>query len=388
MKVDAVADVHIGNHKRFGGETTSSINTRCRMVLDVFEEAVKRVALHQPHAFVIAGDLLDYARPEAPIVAEVQRILGLLSEGWRRADSPAGVYILMGNHEQTSASPGDHALGPLAAVPGVHIIEKPTLVGKGSESMLLVPFQPGAAKDWLAGAVHALVTPSEESGKRAAPPARPRLLVLHLGIRDEKTPPWLRDSSDAIDIDLLVSICKAHGITKVMAGNWHDRQCWTQDGVEVLQLGALCPTGWDNPGLTGYGTLAMWDSTRETGFAWDEIPGPRFVKTRTTGDLDTALSKSMGGPHRIYISDVTLPEDIAARTAQLAAAQAKYPALAGFEVLPDETFAKAEARTAAAAASNAETFDESLDTFIANMPLPDGVQRERVLQRAREYVKP
>jgi len=26
-----------------------------------------------------------------------------------------------------------------------------------------------------------------------------------------------------------------------------------------MQLGALCPTGWDNPGLDGYGTVAFLD---------------------------------------------------------------------------------------------------------------------------------
>ncbi len=375
--VRAVADVHIGNHKRFGGPVEASINARCRLVLASLEAAVRRVVEDAPDVFVIAGDLLDYARPEAPVLAEVQRILGLL------AATSTRTAVLVGNHDQTSTAPGDHALGPLAVVPGVTVVERPTAL---LPDVWAVPFQPGHAKDWLSDAVRGIVSSVEAAGGRPAPPGRPRLLTIHLGIRDEKTPPWLASSADAIDLDVLVGICKEHGITHVMAGNWHDRRTWNVDGVRVFQLGALVPTGWDNPGLEGYGTLGAWDSGREA-FKWQEIPGPRFVKTRTSAELDTVLAKAMGGPCHIFLSDAALPEDVGTRSAQLAAAQATYPKLAGFEVVPDETFAKAEAREAASAARSAETFEQALEDFVANMPLPEHVRREAVLDRVRRYVK-
>ncbi len=375
MRACIVADVHVGNHKRFGGGVTGGINVRCRMVLDTLEAAVQGALAQKADAFIVAGDLLDYARPEAQILTEVQRILLPLGK--------AGCYsyLLRGNHEMVSGAPGDHALGPLASA-WVRVVEEPETHAVRGGELLLVPFRSGAAKDWLPGALRALV-----GDPTTSPPATPRLLAVHMGIRDEKTPPWLANAPDAIDASTLLGLMADHWIAHCVAGNWHDRKRWiagVASGSEIQQCGALAPTGWDNPGAKGYGTLVTWDSGSK--LTWAELPGPRFLKTRTRDELEAALKFAASKPeNRVFISDTAAPEDIAERVAFLQQACETYD-LAGVEVLPDETTALVQARTAASAARSAESMEEALKAFVTSMPLPDHVHRDAVFNRSREYL--
>lgn len=376
MKIAAIADIHLGNHKRFGGPVTASLNERCRATLAVLEAACTVAADEACAALVVAGDLFDYDRPEAQLLSEVQRIF---------KGSGLVVFILVGNHDQTSTAKGDHALGPLE--PYARIIEKPRRVTfrSGAAELLLVPFQPGNAKDWLPGALSAIAAPASEAGRATAPPvSRPRLLAIHLGVRDAKTAPWLAASPDAIDVDTLRTICGEHAIEAVVAGNWHDRRQWSfpDPALHIFQLGALVPTGWDNPGLEGYGTLGIWDSER--GLSYRELPGPRFVKVRTRTDLEVALERAKEEGHTLYVSEQVLPEMMAEHTAFLESVKDQ---VAAFEVLPDEAVAKAEARTAAESARSAETLTAALDAFVRDMPLTDGVDRNEVLERSRKYLR-
>lgn len=81
-----------------------SINTRCRSILNVLETTVSEVVKHNG-VLIVAGDLIDVVRPEAPILAECQRILGECT-----------TVLLKGNHESNSDVPNDNALSPLAPV--------------------------------------------------------------------------------------------------------------------------------------------------------------------------------------------------------------------------------------------------------------------------------
>jgi hypothetical protein len=383
MTIAWVADCHIGNHGRFGGEVRGSINDRCQLVLDTFTAACRIAADARCAAFVVAGDLFDYARPEAPIIRAVQRSLKLLK------DAGCKPFLMVGNHDQTSTAAGDHALAPLA--PYAAIVEKPLNVAVDGHELLLVPFQPGRAKDWLPGAVRALLGAPEDAGAPFAPPKGRRVLGLHLGIRDAKTAPWLSAAPDAIDAALLSDLCMDAGIANVIAGNWHDRRHWeffhvtdpAFPAVEILQLGALVPTGWDNPGMDGYGTLALLDAGKVT---IKEIAGPRFVKCMSTKEAKVATVDARKRGHRLYVSMSAPPEDLDDCTTWGEGCRERGE-IAACEVLPDRTLAKEEAKNAAAAARGAETVDAALASFIEHMPLPDHVNRSRVLARAAEYLK-
>lgn len=378
MTTAFVADVHVGNFRKHGGPVTSSINERCRMVLNVLKAAVETALKRECQRFVIAGDLLDYSRPEAPILREVQEICRAGYKGKME------IIVLVGNHDQVSTGKGDHALGVLSTY--AIVVEKPRVLPLGNDALLCVPFQPGAAKDWLPCAVRAMLNAEGAGGPRSSPPtAGRRTLAIHLGVRDERTPPWLRDSPDAIDVADLFAICREHDITRVIAGNWHDHRMWSKpSGVEVVQLGALCPTGWDNPGLDGYGTLGLLhDDDR---FERLEISGPRFVSTKTEEDAAVFMKRAKKGKHQLFLTLEVAPENLAGATAWVAAETAR-GSLAGGEALPDETVAKHEAKNAAVAASSAATVTDALTDFVEHKPMAEGVDRARVLERCREYLK-
>lgn len=389
--VAIIADVQLGNHKRFGGEVVGSINFRCRLILDVLAAAIDRIIEDRCTHLVVAGDLFDYVRPEAPLIARVQREFARFS---CLADGYRNIILMRGNHDMVSTLEGDSALAPLT--PYARIIDRPTrcALGDGAE-LLAVPFMPGAAKDWLPQTVHALLAASEERASGGdAPPLAPaaRLLALHMGIKDEKTPPWLQSSPAAIDLADLVTIAELGGIDAIVAGDWHARQRWDIGEVDILQVGALVPTGWDNPGLTGYGTLAFWRPGEIKELTLEELPGPRFVKVKTSIERDElvkVMRKNTGrGSLRLqlFVSHEVPPEEVQATVEFWKNVYENMP-LGGFEVVPDASLAKAEAQQAASIARSAETVQEALVAYVKNMPLADGVRRDAVLTRSRSYLK-
>ena len=120
MRVAFVADVHVGNPQRFGGDIKAGINKRCQMVLDSLAKAVVIAAANKSEYFVICGDLIDYVKIEPQIIAAIQLIL----RDAKRLGMQA--VLLKGNHENVSQALGDHALGPLK--PLARIVEVPTTI--------------------------------------------------------------------------------------------------------------------------------------------------------------------------------------------------------------------------------------------------------------------
>jgi len=350
----------------------ASINARCRLVLGTLRGAVGEAIAHKCTRLVVAGDLLDYSRPEAPVLNEVQQT-------FRKAHR-AGieVVLMVGNHEQISTAQGDHALGVLSTY--AIVVEKPARLG----DLLCVPFRPGPAKDWLEDAVRVMLNAEGGAGPAPPPGPGPRTLAIHLGIRDDRTPIWLRNAPDSIHIDELFAICEEHAVTRVVAGNWHNHQTWRKGKIKVMQLGALCPTGWDNPGLDGYGTVAFLDGEALTKI---EVPGPRFVATKSYKEATALVDKAQRAGCRPFLSLTVAPEDMLEMSAWVEASVTKGK-LAGGEVLPDQEMAKHEAENASAAARGASNIDEALVDFVAHKPMPDTVDRRAVLSRCQEYMKP
>src|SRR5262249_42718929 len=144
-------------------------------------------------SLVVLGDLFDTTKPLPQIMSEIQKVLSCRT------------IILEGNHDQVSAAPGDHALGPLSPV--AEIVDEPRVFPFGESGhcqLVAIPFQPGDARNWLAKRV------SETLCRQ--PLAEHRTLAIHLGIIDEKTPPYLKGAYDAIPVDLLEQICESQRI--------------------------------------------------------------------------------------------------------------------------------------------------------------------------------
>jgi hypothetical protein len=362
MRLAAVADSHIANHRRFGGDVAAGVNRRCREALSALRGAVHRAAEEHCALFAVLGDLFDTTRPEPQVIAATQDVL-----------KDTASLLMLGNHEQVSSEDGDHALGPMAPLAGVFSV--PRIVrGKGA-NVIVVPFRSGPAVEWLPKALDELLLP--DNGR-----AKAEVLLLHLGIIDGATPPWLRDAPDAIPLEVLMALCEKHGIAAALAGNWHTHRLWTRKGKPLIcQVGALAPTGWDNPGLEGYGSLVIWDSEKPGEVQVEEIHGPRFVKSRA-GEL-VAFPTAEGCS--IYLSLRSTQEEIAAGNEQVRALTEE-GRIVGGEVILDDEEVRTAARAAARVARSADTLEEALTGFVDQMALPEGVSRDAVLAASRKYL--
>ena len=373
-KVAWIADCHLGNHKVMGGPVRVGLNGRCREGLDVFRRAVALADEMGCAAGVVLGDLFDYWRPEPQLVRAVQEILRKARVRW---------FLLCGNHEQVSGQRGDHALAPLRGV--ARVVDRPTRISVKESEVLLVPFVPGRpAREWVAEALRSF-----------GPASRPRAVGVHAGVSDAQTPPWLAESLDQVPAQLLADEARRCGASAAFAGNWHSHRSWqlrandppplrSRSSVGVVQVGALVPTGWDNPGLDGYGGLVVWDGCVGAS-EFHELDGPRFLSVRGLVEARKFLAL-YGEDERAWwrVRATACASERAAVEDLLRGA-----GLRGWEVLADPAEVRAEARTAAMAARGADTFDAAVEGFVRGMPLPAGLtdaDRPEVAALVRQYV--
>lgn len=301
----AIADAHLGNHRRFGGTVRGGINERGHLTIKALRHAADRALELEVDALVSCGDFFDVARPEPAIVTAAQR-----------AVERVPFVALLGNHEMGEVVhvdagwvPGDEhaadatALGPLAPI--ATVVGAPRSIAVGDVDLLMIPF--GYAIDDA--------TIDAIDGRRD--PARTRVLCIHAGVRDEDTAFFLRDATDAIDMLKLDQLCRTHEIDAVLAGNWHNARSWVGpvSSAKIVQIGALAPTGFGEEG-DGYGWMAVLQTggPERVQIRRERVPGPRF---RT---VDMAAARA-GVPEvepgclemvRLMVADAELPEARAA----------------------------------------------------------------------------
>lgn len=396
MAIHFVADVHVGNHRRFGGGLISGVNLRAAETLDVLKEAV-RIANKSGDTLVVLGDLCDTPRPTPQLLRAIGNALT------PDASMSGPIVLLVGNHDRVSMAENDHALAPLDWIEGVRVVEKPSVMSVEASSIMneqhlvLVPHNPAPAKEWLAQTVAEL------------DPPKGGLLCIHLGVEDENTPWFLQGAADSIHVDILRELIDDHELAGVFAGNWHDRRVWEgPNGEPIVQVGALVPTGFDNPGLEGYGSVAHWhDSNQPTlagrmsvpssGVDFTEIEGPRFVTCKTVDALEKVLAASttetegvVVPPFNPRIGDV--PSWVRAK--YVTQSPTLLEGEAEVEHLRDsfyELVVEVAAQNMEAAATNAaegvkqgKCFDEVLAEYVENMDL--GELAPEVLATVRGYL--
>lgn len=347
-----IADIHVGNPTVFGGPITAGINARGREVLAALEKAVSEV--ERDHALVICGDLFDTSSPNPQLIAEVQRILSTGPQ----------TYILLGNHDMVSDAPGDHALGPLAALDNVMIVERSSVEFLDNDAQLLaVPFQPGDCREWFPDAV------AQVAAKAA--PDRVKVLAFHLGVIDATTPAFLAKAHDAIPLETLQSLMAAHGIGYAFCGNWHTAKRWKN----IVQCGALAPTGFDNPGWD-YGKVATVDtSVQHLGSI--SIPGPRFIVAERANDAQIARVNAERQRCNLYLQ---LKGEATEQLGEVRAWGVQARAVA------DVQEAKEATQQAAAAVREAATLQGALAKYVQQMATSIGVNREKVLELSKKYL--
>lgn len=383
-----------------GGPVHVGMNQRCREGFDVFRRAVALADEIGCDAGVVLGDLFDYWRPEPQLVRAVQEILRRARARW---------ILLCGNHEQVSGQRGDHALAPLRGV--ARVVDRPTRISIKESEVLLVPFVPGRpAREWVAEALRSF-----------GPASWPRAVGVHAGVSDAQTPPWLAESLDQVSAQFLADEARRCSASAAFTGNWHSQKVWrlhandppplrSRSSVDIVQVGALIPTGWDNPGLEGYGGLVVWEPDRPHAITCDlgedcsckhtgdvsfaELVGPRFLAVRGLRETE----RLFGPEAQPRLRAEGLDKEVCWWRVRATACADERDAvvgllrgagLRGWEVLPDQNAVRVEARSAAVAARGADTLDAAVDGFVREMPLPAGLadaDRPEVAALVRQYV--
>lgn len=362
-----VADVHVGNHAKCAGKIEAGINTRCRLVLEALERAVHVARDMEVDAFVVAGDLFDTARPPPQMVREAQRIIEQV---------PA--IVLVGNHDRVSDAAGDHALGPM--LPVADVIEYAETIVFDDWALICIPFIPGNAKEWFPEVV-------AERCQEPLTSTRKKLITFHLGVEDEKTEHFLRGAHDSVTKDMVEQVMEENDITYAFAGNWHDHRHWyVRDGkCGIVQVGTLAPTGWDNDGTDGYGTVAIFDSEKTPHVSFVEVPGPRFVKVRGPSAVDTFIAHAKKEGHSVFVKWMATLDNIREAHEELEEWTAAGE-IVGWDVAVDDDRAEQAAKESAKVARKAQTLGEALAKFVEAMPLEEGVDRAWVLEKAQSYL--
>lgn len=283
-----IFDPHFWPHKRHGGPLVKGINRRAELCLDVGQRAVGVANAHQA-PLIVAGDLIDSAGPVAPQFAFALRET--------LAECNGLVMLMLGNHDMTAD--GDHSLGIYTQCDDWTDVR--------------------VCEDIYAG-LHARLVPFHRDIRDERVRDVP-LVIAHFGVYDDSFPAWCKKAKGAWHVDALFAFMQERNIKAICLGDWHSRQVWeTDSGFDmqikhtpqstpqanskgsfvVMQGGALCPTGWDNPGLHGYGTVALWD-TDEHRLSWQELPGPRFCVARSEEEERGIITEAQRLGHNLYL---------------------------------------------------------------------------------------
>ena len=299
MNLAIVFDPHFWPHKRHGGPLVKGINRRARLCLQTGRRAVREANKHGV-PLVVAGDLVDSAGPVSPPFAfALREMLGLC----RRP-----VSLMLGNHDMTAE--GDHALGIYTQRDDwttVQVCEDIGFSQTGryitdtcfNDDFCMVPFHRDIRDPQV----------------RDVP-----LVIGHFGVYDDSFPAWCKKAKGAWHVDSLFAFMRERNIKAICLGDWHGRQVWQtlQPDLQtfkmpyegetlvirgehcIMQGGALCPTGFDNPGLRGYGTLAFWDQDTHR-LSWQEIPGPRFCVARSDEEERAIVEEARSLKHNLFL---------------------------------------------------------------------------------------
>ncbi len=146
--------------------------------------------------------------------------------------------------------------------------------------------------------------------------------------------------------------------------------------MHMLQIGALVPTGFDNPGWDGYGTVAWWNS-QDAHWCHRELPGPRFLR-------HVPSREELKAHHDCKVH---VRVDVSTEQAEEVQQQlASLPVFSGHTRIVADSQEKIQRLSAASAARSASTVGKALAEYIKKMPIPVGVDRDEVFAITKEYL--
>jgi len=353
MITAVISDCHVHNFRPFGGVKVSGVNERCNHALAAIARAVEIANTAEADRLVVTGDLFDVSDPPPQVIASTIEVFQQFT---------GDVFLLVGNHDQYSLAEGDHAFGPMHkhrtgnGTWSICAVESPKEIAYNA---LALPFNPAPVSEWLPAVL----------ADRSAP-----IVYAHFGIIDAGTPSFLRNSSDAIAADELFALMKKHEIERFVVGNWHEHHRWRLGYKEIIQVGALTPTGFNNLG-TRYGRVVLIGEDLKVSV--HEVPGPRFHKAKWGAKVPLG--------ELVYVHVDAEPADLVVARAWLKE-QREAGKLAGFSLVPNKARANEQARKAAKATAQISAIAAASAAFIQKMPLEEGVSRKKVLARVQKYL--
>ena len=378
-KIAIIGDVHVGNHKKLGGEKVCGINRRCENIFTALGSAVLRARLEDVDLLVILGDLFHTPNPSPQMLKRVQDIIELVPTA-----------VIAGNHDMSSDAEGDNALGPLSLV--AEIIDKPDIISLVGVDLLMVPFQSGKCSEWLPRETKKLLKESKNKNK---------ILCFHSGIKDEKTPYFLADSDASIDHEDLFDLCKEGNINAAFAGHWHSYKAWEyydcddSHSYDVIQAGAFTPTGWDNPGFE-YGNLFVYDGSKsaKNKIEFHKCGGPRFITSTLDEEIKTitGYEKSENTGLYLYLR-LCIDEQNIELGKSIIKAGIDSEVIENGELVISKEYTEQATKLAAEATQASKTLEEALDNFTSKMPLrgigkpEDSAVRTSIKEKSKYYME-
>ena len=364
-----IADVHLANRRDGGGELVGGLNTRAREILEAMRRA-SSMCDHEDH-LVVLGDLFDHADPSPALLSAAQRALAPNA-------GAALAHVIVGNHDMRSSEIGNNACAPLWPVANVVEGHPQVIVDHtvSNVAALLVPFGTPVADTICDALMYA-----EEQADWVD--AEERIILGHWGISTEDDPPFMRNARDAINVDELYNFCVKANVDGVAAGNWHKRRSFevadadNRKPVHILQTGALVPTGYNNPGIEGYGTVCWWAAGVKQ-WKWIELPGRRYLR-----HVPRRSELQYDRGNKIFVKVDVDPD--AGDIDEVRRILSEMPVAS--TVVPVNRQASKQASEAASAVQSQETLAEALAAFIDKMPIPTGVDRKEVLIAAQKYLR-
>lgn len=382
MKIGCVADVHVGNHRQFGGGVKAGINYRCRCVLWSLRRALRAASDAKCSHFVVAGDLMDTACSSPQMISAVAELFTA------KYANGMEVHLLLGNHEVVSNTRGDHGLGPFQFIDNVHVWDTPHVENK---HLVFIPYNINQVREHGVGGHIREVLRNVPRGDHNT------LVVMHTGIRDDNTS-WvmsgLANSVHVSELNVLSSERVRDGRLLFVSGDWHSHKEWREKFCDVVIPGALAPTGFGESGdATRYGGLVIFDTDKDKDWYRIVVPGPRFAQIEGISNFHLLLNE-VDLLHNDYCDPLFVrvlvdPQHFNEAKELWAAYEKQEENAPSIELHLDirttRQSIEEQAVEAAAAARSAESFDEAIDLYLETLDVPDTIDREKVRTLVSTY---
>jgi len=179
---------------------------------------------------------------------------------------------------------------------------------------------------------------------------------------------------------------KKREISRAFCGHWHNHRLW--DESRIVQIGALCPTGWNNPGLSDYGRVLIYDDDADA-VTYVTVPGPRFIQVRVDDassdwkQMEEPSAKAQREGNTLFLQ-MAVPMDRVPEFMRLKDEhRGRYHVV---DIVPDRAEAEVAARAAAQATQSVDLLSEAVVAYGSNMDLPEDVSRKSVIRQIRRYL--